>query len=596
MRLPSPSRRALGVLAAGAIGMSTAVFGVAGVAQASSGPFTLTGSTPLTVPSGICTVEWVLNGGAGATVGSFTGGTGHRMTIHMSVIPGETLTAAPVVLAGGAAGTGGGAGGNGIGLELTPDGGSPSLEAAVAGGGGAGSQADGGSALNAGATYSGSPDNYAGGSAASDSAVGQGGVTTDTTNVYPGNDGIGHVGGAGGSGGAGGGGGGWFGGGGGASNGTDGAGGGGGSDLAPAGSDAVVSTAGGAASLTYAYQDCTADEMPLAPSHISAQPGNGQLTVAFTPAYHDSGVNPDTWEYQVGTGSWTAVSPDYNYDNDLQFVVPNLTNGTPATISVHGVSSDGVAGPAASVTETPFQPVGAPTHVAYTVSGSTVTITWDAPTTTGTHALAGYAAFLGYNYGQSGGLAFECDTELTVRVCEAPAPPGPNYTVSVVGIDSAGNAGDASDQLTVTGIAPPPSVPAADGSLAAPKGLGSSGSVVKGDKVTVHGTGYAPNTLVSVLVYSTPQVLTTTMTDASGSFTVEVTVPAGLADGHHTLVAAGADPSGQMRYLTLPITVTGGSAELAYTGASVLTPALAGLGALVLGAGLLLVSRRRSPR
>jgi LPXTG-motif cell wall-anchored protein len=114
--------------------------------------------------------------------------------------------------------------------------------------------------------------------------------------------------------------------------------------------------------------------------------------------------------------------------------------------------------------------------------------------------------------------------------------------------------------------------------------------------VTLHGTGYAPNSLISVLVYSTPQVLTTTMTDASGSFTVEVTVPAGLPDGRHTLVAAGADPSGHMRYMTLPITVTAGSAELAYTGASVLTPALAGLGALVLGGGLLMASRRRSPR
>jgi titin len=234
--------------------------------------------------------------------------------------------------------------------------------------------------------------------------------------------------------------------------------------------------------------------------------------------------------------------------------------------------------------------------VGYTVSGTTVTITWDAPTTAGTNPLAGYAAALGWNTGQAGGLAFECDTAPTERVCEAPAPPGPNYTVSVVAIDSAGNAGDPSDQLTVSGISAPSSVPASDGPLVVPSGNGSTGNVVKGDKVTVHGTGYAPNTVVSVLVYSTPQVLTTTMTDGSGSFTVEVTVPAGLPDGQHHLVAAGADPSGHMRYLTLPITVTGGSAELAYTGASVLTPALLGLGALVLGGGLLVVSRRRTAR
>lgn len=596
MRFTSPSRRVLGVFAASAIGMSTAVLGVTGVAEASSGPVTLTGSTPLTIPDGVCTVEWVLNGGAGAGVAGFTGGTGHRMAIHMSVIPGDTLTAAPVVLAGGAAGTGGGAGGNGMGLELSTDGVAPSLQAAVAGGGGAGSKANGGNALNGGAIYSGSPDNYNGGSPASDSAVGQGGTTTDTTvNGHAGGNGVAHVGGAGGSGGAGGGGGGWYGGGGGASDGTDGAGGGGGSDLQPDGSDAAVTTASGPASITYSYQNCTADEMPLAPTHLTAEAGNGQLTVDFAPATRDSGVNPDTWEYKVGSGAWTSVEPDDNYGN-LEFVVEHLTNGTPATVSVRGVSNDGVAGPAASVTGTPVLPIGAPTHVAYTVSGSVVTLTWDAPATPGTLPLDGYQAFLFFNNENSGGLAFECDTAPTVRVCEAPAPPGPNYVVGVNAVDTAGNAGDPSDPINVGKIAPPSSVPTADGTLAVPSGPGSTGNVVKGQKVTLHGTGYAPNTLISVLVYSTPQVLTTTTTDGSGSFTVEVTVPAGLPDGHHTLVAAGADPSGHMRYLNLSITVTAGSAELAYTGASVLTPALAGLGALVLGGGLLVVSRRRTTR
>lgn len=592
MRLTSPSRRALGVFAVSAIGMSTAVLGVTGVAQASSSPVALTGSTTLTVPAGVCAVEWVLNGGAGATVGSFAGGAGHRMTIHMSVTPGDTIPVSKVTVPGGAAGANGGAGGDGVALEI--DG---SEEAVAAGGGGAGTQAAGGAVGNSGTGYPTQTYSYNGGGPATDSAGGQGGTTTDTTTSgHAGVDGADHAGGDGGAGGAGGGGGGVFGGGGGASDGTDGAGGGGGADLEPTDSDATETANTGAAGITYEFQDCTADEMPLAPTHLTANAGNGQLTVAFAPAWRDSGVNPDTWEYKVGSGAWTSVEPDYNDDNDLQFVVEHLTNGTPATVSVRGISSDGIAGPAASVTGTPFLPIGAPTHVAYTVSGTTVTITWDAPATSGTNPLAGYAAALGWNTGQSGGLAFECDTASTVRVCEAPAPPGLNYTVSVVAIDSAGNAGDPSDQLTVSGIAAPSSVPTADGPLAIPSGTGSTGNVVKGEKVTLHGTGYAPNTVISVLVYSTPQVLTTTTTDGSGSFTVEVTVPAGLPDGHHTLVAAGADPSGHMRYLTMPITVTAGRAELAYTGASVLTPALLGLGALVLGGGLLMVSRRRTAR
>jgi LPXTG-motif cell wall-anchored protein len=506
-------------------------------------------------------------------------------------VPGDTLTAAPQTFAGGTPGAGGGAGGTGVGLQV--DG---TLAAVAAGGGGAGTQAAGGAVGNGGDTYSASVENYNGGSPAGDSAVGAGGTTTDTVSVHPGSAGSGHLGGAGGAGGAGGGGGGSFGGGGGASDGTDGAGGGGGSDLSPDGSDATVAAASGPASITYAYQDCSADEMPLAPTHLSARGSDGKLAISFAPAWSDSGANPDTWEYQVGSGSWTAFDPTYNDDGSYGLEVSGLTNGSATTVHVRGVSSDGIPGAAGSVTGTPFKPIGAPTHVAYTVSGSTVTITWDPPVTAGTNPLAGYAAFLYYSNGESGGLAFECDTDVTVHTCKAPAPPGPSYSGGVNAVDSAGNAGDPSDMLTVGKIAPPASVPTADGPLAAPSGTGATGSVVKGQKVTLHGTGYAPNSLVSVLVYSTPQVLTTVMTDSSGSFTVEVTVPAGLPDGRHTLVAAGADPSGNVRYLTLPITVTAGSAELAYTGASIMTPALLGLGALALGGGLLVVSRRRTAR
>jgi hypothetical protein len=591
VRLTSPSRRALGVFAVSAIGMSTAVLGFGGVAQASTAPAALTESTALTIPAGICSVEWVLNGGAGATVGAFPGGTGDRMTIHMNVVPGDTLTAAPQTFAGGAPGTGGGAGGSGVGLLV--DG---TLAAVAAGGGGAGTQAAGGAVGNGGDTYSAAVENYNGGSAAGDSAVGAGGTTTDTSSVHPGSDGSGHVGGAGGAGGAGGGGGGSFGGGGGASDGTDGAGGGGGSDLSPDGSDATVAPASGPAGITYAYQDCSADEMPLAPTHLTAEGSDGKLTIAFDPAWRDSGANPDTWEYQVGSGSWTAFDPTYNDDGSFGLEVSGLTNGSATTVHVRGVSSDGIPGPAGAVTGTPYKPIGAPSNVHYTLSASTVTFTWDAPTVAGTFPLAGYEATLSANYGERGGPVFQCATEPAVRTCTAPTVPGVDYSVSVFAVDSGDNGGEWSDMVHVGKLAAPSSVPASDGRLAAPSGVGSTGSVVKGEKVTVHGSGYQPNSLVSVIIYSTPQVLTSVMTDSSGSFTVEVTVPAGLASGQHTLVAAGTDTSGHPRYMNLPITVIAGSGELAYTGASVLTPALLGLGALVLGGGLLMASRRRTAR
>jgi LPXTG-motif cell wall-anchored protein len=59
-------------------------------------------------------------------------------------------------------------------------------------------------------------------------------------------------------------------------------------------------------------------------------------------------------------------------------------------------------------------------------------------------------------------------------------------------------------------------------------------------------------------------------------------------------VASGVGLNGQPRNLRMDITVAPKAAELAYTGASIAGPAVGGLVALVVGAGLLVASRRRT--
>jgi hypothetical protein len=112
-----------------------------------------------------------------------------------------------------------------------------------------------------------------------------------------------------------------------------------------------------------------------------------------------------------------------------------------------------------------------------------------------------------------------------------------------------------------------------------------------------------------VLVYSEPQILTTVVTDGSGSFSVEVTVPDGFTAGRHTLVASGVDALGNVRTMTLPVTVTQSvtvtrpvtvsrgatdQAELAHTGADIAVPVVGGLAAVAAGGVLLLMARRRT--
>ena len=195
------------------------------------------------------------------------------------------------------------------------------------------------------------------------------------------------------------------------------------------------------------------------------------------------------------------------------------------------------------------------------------------------------------NHGERGGPVFVCGNTAAERTCDAPAAPGLNYTVVVYAIDAAGHGGLSSDQIPVGEVAPPANVPPSDGPLTAPPGAASG--LEQGEKITITGTGYAPNTMVTILIYSEPQVLTAVMTDGTGSFTVEVTVPAGLPAGEHTLVAAGVDPNGVMRYMTLPVTVTQGGVALAYTGADIALPAIGGLAALAVGGGLMFAARRR---
>jgi titin len=230
------------------------------------------------------------------------------------------------------------------------------------------------------------------------------------------------------------------------------------------------------------------------------------------------------------------------------------------------------------------------------VGPSSLKVSWTAPTAPGTYPLAGYVVSIPVNHGESGGPESICETNAATTECTFGVPAGVSHDVFVNAVDDQGNDGVWTDPVA-SGIVPAPTVPATvptkNGDLVL--AAGSSGTIAPGKTVTVSGTGYAPGSSVSVVIYSTPQVLTTIVADAAGNFTVEVTVPAGLAAGSHTLVASGVDANGVLRYVTLPVTVTAaGTAQLAYTGADVVLPAIGGLVAVVVGGGLIVASRRRS--
>jgi hypothetical protein len=89
----------------------------------------------------------------------------------------------------------------------------------------------------------------------------------------------------------------------------------------------------------------------------------------------------------------------------------------------------------------------------------------------------------------------------------------------------------------------------------------SKSTVAIGSDVTVTGAGFPANVSATVALHSTPVTLATVTTSATGTFSVDVTVPGGVDLGAHTIVVSGAIPVP----VTVDLTVTA-VAKLASTG------------------------------
>ncbi|MFZ4487682.1 MAG: glycine-rich domain-containing protein, partial [Candidatus Nanopelagicales bacterium] len=104
---------------------------------------------------------------------------------------------------------------------------------------------------------------------------------------------------------------------------------------------------------------------------------------------------------------------------------------------------------------------------------------------------------------------------------------GPGFTMSLAGLNAKGEP---------LGLTP-------DGAL-----------ILEQDRTAaVAGTGFQPNSLVYLYLFSEPRFLGTVQTDANGGFKGSVPLPADIADGRHTLQSNGFTPDGTVRSLSLGV-------------------------------------------
>jgi LPXTG-motif cell wall-anchored protein len=297
----------------------------------------------------------------------------------------------------------------------------------------------------------------------------------------------------------------------------------------------------------------------------------------------------------VSTGTWTGISPtSYTYqwhhcDSDPCTDITGATNATyelvaadighmiGATVTAHvsvtayPASSDYV-GPVAGI-----PPTGpAPTIAGTAQVGQTLTATvgeW-----TGGGGALTYAWSWGQSQGESGG-EIEGATSNTYTVTPADVGSMLTAVVTVTGPLGTGY-GNAS-------IGPVIGAPAAGG---------EANVTNTGNSITVSGSGFAPDSDVTVILRSDPVTLGVAHTDASGNFTATFALPAGVTPGAHMLVFVGFDAAGNPVTVEQAITLTAGG-TLPVTGVDngALTLAAAGLifaGALALRAGRRRASRR----
>lgn len=112
-----------------------------------------------------------------------------------------------------------------------------------------------------------------------------------------------------------------------------------------------------------------------------------------------------------------------------------------------------------------------------------------------------------------------------------------------------------------------------------------------GGAVTISGSGYAPNTTVTITVNGV-QVATVT-TDGTGAFTATITLPTGVT-GDVEIAATGTGADGETRVLSATVTVAGDGSTLPRTGSSGTFPAVGmALVLLCMGAAFVVATRRR---
>ena len=185
------------------------------------------------------------------------------------------------------------------------------------------------------------------------------------------------------------------------------------------------------------------------PTLTGAIAGNQMVTLSWVAPGYDGGIA--VTGYRIFYGTTSDPTTQYGVvlsSSTLSVPVTGLTAGVPYYFGVKTVSSAGSSAISNILSATPFTIPGAPTLHSAVAGSSNVTLTWTAPSYSGTISLTGYKVFYGTTSTPTTqfGSTLSAST-LTVDVTTLTA--GQLYYFAVVAVNGAG-AGPQSNVLTAT--------------------------------------------------------------------------------------------------------------------------------------------------
>lgn len=177
---------------------------------------------------------------------------------------------------------------------------------------------------------------------------------------------------------------------------------------------------------------------PGSPSGVTGIPGNGQVTVNWSPPFDRGGTLPLTYTATASPGGQTCTVV-----NATSCTVTGLTNGTAYTFGVTASNIAGTSSPSLrSSFVTPVGPPQAPLSVSARASNSSALVSWQAPANNGGSPVTQYTVTA-----SPGGAT--CVTAVT-NCAVLGLTNGTAYTFSVVARNAAGDSAPSASSSPIT--------------------------------------------------------------------------------------------------------------------------------------------------